>query len=64
MCHIVGTVMAPRSTYGDHKGTRQTFDVRRKLYRLTLEPDAPIFINVMGLTLKSDIKYVYNTYIY
>ena len=56
MCHIVGAVMAPRSTYGDHKGTRQTFDVRRKLYRLTLESDAPIFINVMGLTLKSDIN--------
>ena len=30
VCHIVGAVMAPRSTYGDHKGTRQTFDVRRK----------------------------------
>ena len=34
------------------------------VYRLTLEPDPPIFINVMVLTLKSDIKYVYNVYIY
>ena len=36
------------------------------VYRLTLAPDPSICIHVMGLTLKSDIKYVYmyNTYKY
>ena len=52
ICHIVGAVMAPRSTQYDHKGTRQNFDLSENVYRLTLPPTP---VNVMGLTLKSDI---------
>ena len=63
LCATLGVVMAPRSTYGDHiREHVKLLLLDENVYRLTLEPDLPIFINVMGLTLKSDIKYVCNTY--